>query len=549
LHLARIEAAGNTQSRPRRRAVRSVAQALRSASGLALAAAILVSVTGCGNTYRPVVSAINPVGPAAQPQKFAVVISTTGTATANTTATFSSGASSITVSSVTGIVSGQLVTGAGIAAGTTVSGPPSGTTVNLSLPTTSAESNTPVVFTNPTPGLVTFVDFSGDTVLITAQIGVNPYYLILNSGGTTGYTLNSDHTLTTFDVDTQLLQSNILQTTLLPGAAPVSIFPEGTNTYVTDPGLNVVSQFTGQPLNLQQQLSVNPAFTPIYVTGIASAPRVYAISQRKGGGLGQVSTIETTSNTVDPNPIPVGQNPVYGVMTNDAKRAFILNQGEGTMSVINAQTNLLDTVPAGATNPIKVGTSPLWADFAPTRNEMVVANAGDGVNPGSLSIISTPLCSAAAQPNNPNCDPNNPVDAVGFGTVLATVPVGVNPVMVGVLQDGTRAYVVNSGNPKLPCAGAGVTGPSTGCSVSVINLTTNTVTATIPLPLSPVNAGSPVLNGHPNYIAVTTGTPTGKVYVTSPESNFMTVIRTDTDAVDTTIPLQGNGVSVRVTQP
>ena len=177
LHLARVEAEGNTQSRPYRRAVQSVAQALQSASGLALAAAVLISVAGCGNTYRPVVSAINPVGPAAQPQKFAVAISTTGTAA------------------------------------------------------------------NPTPGLVTFVDFSGDTVLITAQIGVDPYYLVLNSGGTTGYTLNSDHTLTTFDVDTALLQSNILQTTLLPGANPVSIFPEGTNTYVTDPGLNVVSQF------------------------------------------------------------------------------------------------------------------------------------------------------------------------------------------------------------------------------------------------------------------------------------------------------------------
>jgi DNA-binding beta-propeller fold protein YncE len=482
LHLARIEAEGNTQSRPHQRAVRSVTQALRFASRFALAAAVLASVTGCGNTYRPVVSAINPVGPAAQPQKFAVVISSTGTTT------------------------------------------------------------------NPTPGLVTFVDFSGDTVLITAQIGVNPYYLILNSGGNTGFTLNSDHTLTTFDVDTVLLQSNILQTTLLPGAAPVSIFPEGTSTYVTDPGLNVISQFTGQPLNLQQQLSINPAFTPIYVTGIANAPRVFAISQRVGGGLGQVSTIETTSNTIDPNPIAVGKNPVYGVMTGDARRAFILNQGDGTVSVINAQTNLPDIVPVGATNPIKVGTSPLWADFAPTLNEMVVANAGDGVNPGSLSIISIPLCSAAALPSNPNCDLNNPIDAVGFGTVIATVPVGVNPVMVGVLQDGTRAYVVNSGNPHLPCAGSGVTGPSTGCSVSVINLTTNTVTATIPLPLS-LNAASSTLNGHPNYIAVTTGTPTGKVYVTSPESNFMTVIRTDTDAVDTTIPLQGNGVSVRVTQP
>jgi hypothetical protein len=82
----------------------------------------------------------------------------------------------------------------------------------------------------------------------------------------------------------------------------------------------------------------------------------------------------------------------------------------------------------------------------------------------------------------------------------------------------------------------------------VINLASNTVTATIPIPLS-VLPISPILNGHPNYIAVTNGTPTGKVYVTSPESNFMTVIRTDIDALDLTIPLQGNGVSVRVTLP
>jgi DNA-binding beta-propeller fold protein YncE len=443
----------------------------------------MASVIGCGNTYRPVVSAINPVGPAAQPEKFAVAISTTGTTA------------------------------------------------------------------HPTPGLVTFVDFSGDSVLITAQIGVNPYYLILNSGGNTGYTLNSDHTLTTFDISTSLLQSQVLQTTLLPGANPVSIFPEGANTYVTDPGLNAISQFVGQPLNLQQELGIDPAFSPIYVAGIASAPRVYAISQRVGGGLGQVSTIETTSNTIDPTPIPVGLNPVYGVMTADAKRAFIMNQGDGTVSVINAQTNLLDVVPAGATNPIKVGTSPLWADFAPTRNEMVVANGGDGVHAGSVSIISIPLCSAVSLPTNPNCDPNNPVDAVGFGTVLATVPVGINPVMVGVLQDGTRAYVVNSGNPNLPCAPPTTAQPLGNCTVSVINLTTNTVTATIPIPVSPITGASPNINGHPNYIAVTTGTPTGKVYVTSPESNFMTVIRTDTDTVDLTIPLQGNGVSVRVTQP
>jgi YVTN family beta-propeller protein len=442
----------------------------------------MASLLGCGNTYRPVVSAINPVGPAAQPEKFAVAISSTGATT---------------------------------------------------------------------PGLATFVDFSGDTTLITVQIGVNPYYLILNSGGNTGFTLNSDHTLTTYGISTQLLQSQVLQTTLLPDANPNSIFPEGTSTYVSDPGLQAISQFTGQPLTLQQDLGINPAFTPVYVAGIASAPRIYAISQRNGGGLGQVSTIETLSNTIDPAPIPVGANPVYGVMTADARRAFILNQGDGTVSVINAQTNQLDIVPTGATNPITVGTSPLWADFAPVRNEMVVVNAGDKVNPGSLSIINIPLCSANAQPNNPNCDLNNPVDATGFGTVLANVPVGINPIMVGVLQDNTnsRAYVLNSGNPSLPCAAPTTALPLGNCTVSVVNLNTNTVIATIPVVANPIGVGSPNLNGHPSYIAVTSGTPTGKVYVVSPESNFMTVIRTDTDVVDTTVPLLGNGVAVRVTAP
>lgn len=492
LHLARIEAEGNTQSRPHRRTIQSLSPTLRSAPTVAVAAAAvasslwILSILGCGNNYRPVVSAINPVGPAAQTQKFAVAISSTGTPSA------------------------------------------------------------------PTPGLVTFVDFSGDTVLITANVGVDPYYLILNTSGTQGYTLNSDHTLTTFDVDTALLTSNINQTTLLPGANPASVFPEGTNTYVADPGQNVVSQFSGLlALSLQQQLQIPAGFSPIYTVGVANGPRSYAIAQRTGGGNGEVFTIETASNTFDSTPIPVGAVPVYGVMTPDAKRAFIMNEGDGTVSVINAQTNLLD-IPNGTIHDPKA-VAPIWADFVPARSEMVVANAGDGTTPGSVSIVSIPLCSATALPTNPNCDPANPVDAVGFGTVLANVTVGVHPVMVGVLRDTTnsRAYVVNGGDASLPCSsdGSAVAGVSTGCTVSVIDLSTNTVSATIPLPNSPLNAGAANLNGHGNYIAVTNGTPTGKVYVTSPESTMMTVIRTDADALDTTVPLQGLGVSVRVTTP
>jgi YVTN family beta-propeller protein len=113
--------------------------------------------------------------------------------------------------------------------------------------------------------------------------------------------------------------------------------------------------------------------------------------------------------------------------------------------------------------------------------------------------------------------------------------------VVSVLQDGTRAYVANFGdNVTCPSFG-GITPalpPRSGCgTVSVVNLTTNTVTATIPVA------------GHPTFITSTQGTPTGKVYVTSTETSLMTVLRTDLDTVQTYIDLQGAGGQVRVTAP
>jgi len=68
-----------------------------------------------------------------------------GTQAAATTATFSSGANTITVAVATNIANGQAVVGTGIAPGTTVSGV-SGTTITLSANTTALGSSTPVTF-------------------------------------------------------------------------------------------------------------------------------------------------------------------------------------------------------------------------------------------------------------------------------------------------------------------------------------------------------------------------------------------------------------------
>jgi YVTN family beta-propeller protein len=457
LQRASIEVPGITRPRP----FHPFRSAARSFAGFVFSAAVLSSLIGCGNTYRPVVTAINPVGPAGQPQKYAVAVASSP---------------------------------------------------------------------NGTPGLMTLVDFSGDTILVTPNVGVNPYYLAVDTGGTTGYTLNGDGTLTSFDISPSLMTNQVLQTTLLPGANPASLFASASNAYIAEPGRNAVALLKGSPPALQQELPV--AANPVYVAGLGGAARYYVISQGTGAANGVATAVETSTNTLS-NAITVGKSPVYGVISTDGKRAFIQNKGDGTVSVINVQTNQLDTFhdptdPTGIriTSTIPVGPSPVWADLVSSRAELVVANAGNGTSAGSLSIINTPLCSVAAQ-NNPNCDPTNPIDATGFGQVLATVPVGHSPIMVSVLQDGTRAYVANFADS----------------TVSVVNLTTNTVTATIPVV------------GRPIYIAATQGTPTGKVYVVSADTvapnknSVMTVIRTDTDTVTTTINLQGTGVSVRVTQP
>ena len=447
-------------------------------------AALSLLAAGCGNQYRPVVSAINPVGPATQPTKYAIAISS-----------------------------------------------PSATSA----------------------GLLTFVDFAGDTVLATPQVLANPVYLALAAGGGEGYVINSAGSFNTVPTGSPstLISSQIGQSTLSAGSSPVSITAvslAGTtaSVFVPEPALSQVAALTSTG---SLDLNIGVPNNPIYVVGAAAGRRAYVISEGDGATASTVSSLEAGNLAVSAT-IDVGINPTYGVMTSDGNRAFILNTGSNTVSVINVVNNGLDvanplitlpsTVTAGTTTT--PNSNPVWADLSPLTNQLVVLNKGDGTHPGTLSIINIPLCSAAASATNPSCDQNNPVDGVGFGTVLKTVPVGINPVMVSVLQDGTKAYVANQGN-----AAAGVEG-----SVSVVNLTSGTVTATIPATsvasaTSDTNTTPGSAYGHPTTIVATTGTPTGKVYVTSLDSKFMTVIETDTDTIVTHVNLQGLGVRVVVT--
>jgi DNA-binding beta-propeller fold protein YncE len=437
-------------------------------SGIAMLAA------GCGNQYRPVITPINPTGPASQPTAYVTVISQPGFAP---------------------LPSGDV--------GPCQSG---------------------VTYANPS--IISLVDFSGDSIMNQADGGYGPLTYSLEAGGANVYAPNCDGTLTTAQATTvSLLTKDVQTSTLLPGSAPTNTLFAGSNLYVTESGLhgptclttNCVAQLTGSPEGLKQEIPVAPAL--INMTGYSTGERVYAISQGNSNGgtqpawgdcanpssvtvNGEADAIETATNTVSAR-LPLGICPVFGFQTPDGLRNFVMNRGSGNVTVINTQLNAIDS----AHPSITVGAGPVYADYYRPGQILVTSNY-DG---NSISIISVSL----DQYGN---------DSSTFGTVLATVPVGLHPVEVSVLQDGSRVYVANQGD-----IASGTPG-----SVTIVNLENYTVEQTI------------TLTSNPHAIQSIYNYPIGKVYVASQNSPYLTVIRTDTDIVSATPEMQGNIVDMHV---
>jgi DNA-binding beta-propeller fold protein YncE len=463
-------------------------------AGAVFAAAALVA--GCGNNYRPVVTPTNPSGPPAQPQSFAVVV--------------------------------------------------------------TAPSST-------SPGITTVIDYAGDSILATANIGPGPTAFTLDETGYNGYTLNTDGTLTNIPISSTLQTKNVTFSTLPSTAKPLNLYSPSAGLWATDlcttipPSSaceNAADVFTGGPVTLLLSIPVAPA--PVMVMGPPlRGSRLFAVSQNivsptglecnnspTTQPLGVVTPIEVASYTTD-TPIPTGKCPVYAVQSADAVRLFVLNRGSDTVTVINSQFGTLDNecpAPAGCVNQSgqKYFTHPTLPLSQAALN---AANA-----PPNCNFTSDPTCSLPADGGLPttagpvyaeyNAAKNLLVvadytgktisvidvsldeygnDSATFGTTY-TIPVGQNPASVTVLVDGSRAYTANQ----------------TDSTVTIANLSSYTVEKTLPV------------TGYPRTVVSTQNSTYGKVYVGSPNTNYLTILRTDQDIVDTTVLLEGDIVDVRV---
>jgi YVTN family beta-propeller protein len=90
-----------------------------------------------------------------------------------------------------------------------------------------------------------------------------------------------------------------------------------------------------------------------------------------------VRVINTQTNAVVGSPIAVGSNPVGIAITPNGSRAYVTNNGGGTVSVINTQTN------AVVGSPIAVGTSPRGIAITPTARARTWPTTSGTTSPSS----------------------------------------------------------------------------------------------------------------------------------------------------------------------
>lgn len=444
--------------------------------------------------------------------------------------------------------------------------------------------------TTPTaPGEAAIVDYSGDSILAEAPIGVGPLAFTIDELASYGYTYNSDHTITSFPVSTNLQQKLEQVTTVSTCAQPINILAPSAGLWIGDlntdasdanpnctPPSQGVDFFTGSPESFIQAIPMAPATTPAFIAGAptTAGQREYVINQNVPSSTGvecnvtptaepdgTAVPVEVSTDTTDP-PIALdpfaaatgstlARCPVFAVQSPDQRRLFVLNRGSDTISVINSQSNSLDEcAPFYNQNNQPVTCHPILPLSTTAETALAAAVTAAGVTgvptappngSAGMGTIAGPVYAeynqATSQLVVANYDGGTisvidvSLDQYGndsptFGTTY-TIPVGKNPASVTVLFDGSRAYTANQGDCTPNCTA------SPNGTVTVVNLATHTVEKTL------------AVTGLPRTVVSTQNSLYGKVYVAAPDSPYLTILETQTDLVDTTLLMQGNIVDVR----
>lgn len=258
----------------------------------------------------------------------------------------------------------------------------------------------------------------------------------------------------------------------------------------------------------------------------------------------QAAVADTLTDTIPSG----GVAPFSAAVSPDGSRVYIGNSATSSVGVVSTSTNTLissislaSTNPPGANMVMDLAVSPdgtrLYAVsrwFGAQGGRLVAVDTGTGTVVGQQQLEPDPFHTVYGVEVSPDGKriyatvwPNMGGTGTTAGTLvtvdaqtlqpISSVPVGLQPRLLTLSADGTRAYVANANSG----------------TVSVVDLPTGTVIATIPVGTNPW--------------AVTLS-PDGKsLYVSNNGSNTVSVIDPATNTVTATIPVGINPYQIAFT--
>src|SRR5262249_48413461 len=184
-------------------------------------------------------------------------------------------------------------------------------------------------------GADTHINVSGDTNVGIVPVGLNPVFL--GKGGANAFVINQGDASNppTVTLYVSLLAGNASPSTVTLPSTSLGPIAGGTsssgNIYIAN---NVSNSVDVISTAVQAQIATIPLPAnshPVMIAGNAANNQIFVANSN-----GTVTQISTIDNTIVGGPIPVGASPIWAVMSTDGFFVYVVNQGDGTVTVLDA---------------------------------------------------------------------------------------------------------------------------------------------------------------------------------------------------------------------